>query len=344
MKISDRYQRLLARRAPSDDRRVLRFAESFEQEPGENTKYLLGAMRPVEAKYTQRLQEQGNRVQNQLRTGLKESYPGLEFQRQGSVSNLTHIKFYSDVDVLAIIDKFETLERPQIPDDPYLGVPEDDLLALRRACLSHLKTAFPTVSFDDAGATAIGMSEGSLACRVDVVPANWLNTNDYARTGLLQDRGVQVLIRDTMTRRANYPFRFNARIEDMDTRRRGTTRMFIRLLKTIRADLEEDEKATLEISSFDLCSVVYRMPGEYFAFALNQPLDLIRNLLLWMQSVIESQAVRDSLQVVDDTRDIFDAGGKLPAFHRVFNELCSVYDGAVKEHGSQSVLTEAHIR
>ncbi|MEQ8821807.1 MAG: hypothetical protein RLY93_16335 [Sumerlaeia bacterium] len=118
--------------------------------------------------------------------------------------------------------------------------------------------------------------------------------------------------------------------------------MFIRLLKTIKADLEEDEKVSLEVSSFDLCSVVYRMPDQYFVFALNQPLDLIRNLLLWMQSVIENKVLSDGLRVVDDTRVIFDKGSKLPSFHRIFNELCVVYDGALKEQGNRTLLSEAH--
>lgn len=186
------------------------------------------------------------------------------------------------------------------------------------------------------------MSGGSLACAVDVVPANWFDTVDYSRTRLKADRGVQVLDRKANERRKNFPFRFNARIEDCDKGRRGTTRMFIRLLKTIKADLEEDEKVSLEVSSFDLCSVVYRMPDQYFVFALNQPLDLIRNLLLWMQSVIENKVLSDGLRVVDDTRVIFDKGSKLPSFHRIFNELCVVYDGALKEQGNRTLLSEAH--
>lgn len=113
MTITDRYTRLLQRRAPSEDRIHEKFEESYERERGDHTRYILGAMRPVDAKYTKRLAEQGDRVENQLGKRLEAEYPTLEFRKQGSVSNDTHIRYFSDIDVLTIIDKFVTLERPQ---------------------------------------------------------------------------------------------------------------------------------------------------------------------------------------------------------------------------------------
>ncbi len=106
MSINNRYDNLLRRRASLEDRSLYYFSESFEKEKGEYTKYILGAMKPVEAKYTKRLIEQGDRVESQLAGRLDVEYSNLEFRRQGSVSNNTHIKYYSDVDVLVVIDKF----------------------------------------------------------------------------------------------------------------------------------------------------------------------------------------------------------------------------------------------
>jgi hypothetical protein len=343
--IAERYRRLLARRAPADDRSYRSFTESFEVAPGDSTRYLVGAMRALDAQYTARLTEQGTRVQDQLRSRSTDLYPDLDFERQGSVSNGTHIKFYSDVDVLVLIDKYVVLERPQVAPFPYKGVPEDDLIALRRHCLESLRSAFPKVDFDDTGSKAITMSGGSLACRVDVVPANWYDTVAYASSGQRYDRAVQVLDRDKRTRIKNQPFLFNHRIDSIDHVRRGVPRMLIRLLKTVKSDLEEETRSDLSISSFDLCSIVYRMPNEYFAAEVRRALESVRYLSLWMKHVIESDTTRNSLMVVDDTRMIFDSGSKLDAFHQVFNELCSIYAAAVREHGSSaSLLTEAHYR
>ena len=72
MPTKSKYERLLARRAPQDDRIQLNFSESFEGEYGDATRYLKGAMSPVDSRYTYRLMEQGERVENQLQKRLKD--------------------------------------------------------------------------------------------------------------------------------------------------------------------------------------------------------------------------------------------------------------------------------
>lgn len=302
-------------------------------------------MRPVDGKYTGRLVEQGNRVEAQLKDRITDDYPDVDFRRQGSVSNHTHIRYYSDVDVLVIIDKFFTLEPPQRPSIPYTGIPEDDLLVLRRKCVRELSKAFWAAEVDDGGANSISLSGGSLACKVDVVPSNWYHTNDYSCTGLECFKGIMILNKEEMKRKKNYPFLFNSRIDESDNKRNGVTRMLIRLLKTIRSDSEE-EKNPIDFSSFDICSVVYRMPDEYLGFRLTEPLDIIRNLLNWMSTVLDRESIRNTLMVVDDSRKIFDVSGKTVEFRKLFNDLKIVYDGAVKESlllNRSQLLTKAHI-
>jgi hypothetical protein len=342
MAIDARYHRLLARRAPDDDRYLGRYAESFETAPGTTTKYLLGAMRPVASRYTERLVAQGDRVEGQLSRRLAEFYPGICFRRQGSVSNLTHIRYFSDVDVLSLIDTYVVLEAPQIPAVPYRGVPEDDLLELRRRCVGALGAAFPAVELDDTGATAIKMlKSGSLECAVDVVPANWVNTNAYARTGRERDRAVEVLDRKAWQRRMNSPFVFNDRLEVRDVETRGVLRMLIRLLKTVKADLESDDSVVVKFSSFDICSVVYRFHGDS-GVSLDDPLGLIASALKWMFAVLDNPAVAADTLVVDESRRIFDEADKLDGFSRIVVELGSLWLAATKEQPSRVLLTEAH--
>lgn len=348
MNVADRYQRLLKRRAPDDDRVLKRFSESYEFQPGENTKYILGALKPIDAKYTARLEEQGNRVENQLTKRLASDYPGLEFKRQGSVSNRTHIKYYSDVDVLAIIDKYFTLERPQVPAFPYGGNPIEDLITLRADCVRELKKAFPEVEVDNAGAICISLSGGSLACKVDVVPSNWYNTNDYASSKLAHDRGIQVYNREEKQRKENRPFLYNHRIELSDTSRGGLTRMLIRLLKTVKADSEEEGKI-VDFSSFDICSVVYRMPDDLFRgpsntpLSVERPLDVVRNLLIWLGTTLSEESTKTSIKVVDDSRLIYDRPEKAKGALVLFNELNDIYKGADKEQQGKVLFTKSHL-
>lgn len=329
--ISKRYDNLLRRRAPAEDRLFIKFAEAYERESGEYTKYIIGACRPVDSKYTQRLSEQGDRVENQLQKRITDRYPAIEFRRQGSVSNNTHIKYYSDIDVLTIIDKFIELQHPQIPRYRYNGIPEDDLLILRRTCLAELSAAFPKATIDDSGATSISISGASLACKVDVVPSNWLNTNSYATSNLEYTRGIMVLNKREMTRKQNYPFLFNQRLGDLDSSKVGIPRMLIRLLKTIKADANDDG-LKIDFSSFDICSIVYRMPSGFYVYDLKTPLSMFRALILWLECVISDSSLQNSLLVIDESRKIFNDSSKNSEFRKLYEEAVELYNGALKEH------------
>jgi len=339
--IEKRYERLLKRRAPDDDRTFYRFDEAYEKVQGVYTKYILGALRPVNQKYTQKLIDQGDRIENQLKDGLKDEYPDVNFRRQGSVSNLTHIKYSSDVDVLVITDKFHSVENPQTITDPYKGNPNVDLLNLRNLCKKHLEGAFPAATVDDTGSTAVSINGGSLYCKVDVVSSNWFNSKDYVMYNQEIYRGVEVLNKNEMIRNKNFPFLFNYRIDMKDKQLNGTTRMLIRLLKTIRADSDENN-VSIDFSSFDICSIIYRYPESLLVSNIRSPLDIIRNLIIWMESIIFDTIKQNNLQVVDDSRKIFDKHNKIDEFKKLLSELKYIYDETCKENRF-GIITEAHL-
>jgi hypothetical protein len=307
-------------------------------------------LKPIDAKYTARLEEQGERVINQLTKRLALDYPLLEFRRQGSVSNKTHIRYYSDVDVLVIIDKYVTLtlEHPQKPAFPYTGNPIDDLTKLRADCVRELTGAFPKVEIDNSGSTCVSLSGGSLICKVDVVPSNWYDTNDYASSKLEHARGIQVFNREEKERKLNRPFLFNHRIDTNDKSRMGLTRMLIRLLKTVKADSEE-EGNTVDFSSFDICSIVYRMPDDLFKGASNtplsieKPLDVVRNLLMWLGTTLYEESIKTSVKVVDDSRLIYHSPEKAKGARILFDELHDIYTGAEKEQQGKGLFTKSHL-
>lgn len=305
MNLEQRYQNLLRRRVPTEDRQVRAFAESFEREQELSIRLLVGSLAPVDPRYTAMLVEQGDRVEEQLRRRIPDDHAGVEYRRQGSVSNNTHIRFSSDVDLLAVIGDFVTLEPPQVAAFPYQGNPANDLLQLRRSCVRHLDAAYPAATVDDSGSTAVWLKGGSLRCDVDVVPSNWYDTVAYERSQLERDRGIMVFNRDRGERIKNYPFLFNHRIEQRDREMGGLLRAQIRLLKTIAADLK-DAREGEPLSSFDICSVVYRMDPTQLLAIRTRPHQVGRNLLAWLLTVEGSQSLRNSLKVVDDSRLIFD--------------------------------------
>lgn len=344
MSTRTKYERLLSRRAPQDDRQMYNFSESFETQYGDATKYLIGAMAPVAPKYTQRLVEQGDRVENQLQSRMAEKYPQLEFRRQGSVSNNTHIKFHSDVDVLVIIDKFHTLEPPQQPPVPYRGNANQDLIDLRECCAEELGKAFHAATVDNAGSTCVTIEGGSLLCSVDAVPANWYNTLAWSQTRQEHDRGVQVYNREKRERVLNRPFLYNYRLETHDTPRMGVPRCLMRLLKNIKADHENsDLDEEVNFSSFDICSLIYRMPDDFVAGIRLQPLRLIYALLVWMANVLNTLSLKETLKVVDDSRLIFDTADKEGGMALLFEDLRLLYHQASQESSNRAIITEAHL-
>ncbi|MCM1546203.1 MAG: hypothetical protein NC033_04115 [Clostridiales bacterium] len=242
----------------------------------EVVRYLIGAMSPVSQNYTQQIVACRTRVKNVLRQmndGCYSDAP-LEFDYQGSVSNNTHIRRYSDVDLLTIIGKYETLEHPQKPAFPYKGVPEDDLNVLRQRCIDTIRKSMPSVHVDTQGAKSIAVTGGSLIVKVDVVPANWYNSNEYAKTQNKIYRGIQVYNAKTNKRILNYPFWFNDLLRQKDEATGGAFKRGVRMLKNIKVDTERKRNIKVALSSYGISSLLYSV-NNYRYFIGTSPLKLL---------------------------------------------------------------------
>ena len=78
-------------------------SKSFSQKQyGSSITYVLEAMRPISEAYTQNTYKACERIQGHIKPGLKEQGINVSFDFQGSVLTDTHIKVYSDVDMLLI--------------------------------------------------------------------------------------------------------------------------------------------------------------------------------------------------------------------------------------------------
>jgi hypothetical protein len=115
---------------------------------------------------------------------VRGSWLPVIFDHQGSVTNDTHIKLHSDIDLRVITDKYVDLQPPLTPTVPYPGKPLTDLLAIRTTAIDSLGRAFPAAEVDDTKSRCVSISGGSLSRKVDVVACHWLHTQDYERTRL----------------------------------------------------------------------------------------------------------------------------------------------------------------
>ncbi|TMU85862.1 hypothetical protein FGG79_11740 [Bacillus sp. BHET2] len=279
------------------------FIESYEYiSEGSSIKYVLGAMKAVDKKSTDITLGEGERIKNQL-DSLKDKGFDVEYKYQGSVTNNTHIRAHSDIDILTIHKSFVTLESPLKPSLPYQGNPVNDLCDLREASFAILKKAFPAADVDNAGAKSIGIQGGSLRRKVDVVPSNWYDTIKYRETRLDYYRGVMVLNYKEKTTLSNTPFYHNKLLDDKDTSAAANFKKIVRLLKTLKADSEHK----INLSSYDIAALMYHMEDKSYWYS-NTPLKLLENSLFFLKRIYEQDVYRNSLLVPDGSRGIFQKG------------------------------------
>lgn len=72
--------------------------------------YIRVAMKGVEPEYTQKSIDAGERVKDHLSKKLSD----ITFKYQGSVMTNTHIKGYSDIDLLTISEKFYSYDATKV--------------------------------------------------------------------------------------------------------------------------------------------------------------------------------------------------------------------------------------
>lgn len=330
---------LRARRNP--EQRQLQEAYSQVQEDA-SVQYLVGAMQPVEAGYTQNTLAEADRVFNQVYQGLWRNGLSAEKGYQGSVTKNTHILAHSDIDLLVVEQRFEDWQRPQVPPSPYAGDPLADLQQLRAITTSTLRSAFYAATVDDKPTKCVRISGGSLTRTVDVVPCNWWRTNDYAQSGNEVYRGIGILDISVPERQWDQPFIHGALLEAKDQRTAGNTKALVRLLKSLKYDSE----GRCDMSSYDIESVVYSMPDSKMAWSIGDEILLAVACKDWLVTLESDATLRNSLDVPDGKRKIFTTGKatlvQLTSLRRELQGLLEEIENSLRQSARR--LNEAKVR
>jgi hypothetical protein len=293
--------------------------EAYDSLPEEDPiKYAVGAMEAVPDRYTEKTLDEGNRVKAQLENGLSTQEHLPEFEYQGSVTNGTHIKFYSDIDLLVLHTHFFTVEPPGQPENLYEGDPIAELTRVRASCSSILRSAFPKASVDDSPGKAIALAGGSLSRKVEVIVSHWWNTVEYQRTGLWYQRGVRVFDSRSNRRIKNRPFLHNEKIGKRDELLSGSLRRVARLLKSLKYDAD----TPVDISSYDITSLAYRMPEEMMYIEPGFELTLVENAARFLATILDRPDLRGALKVPNEMRPIFGSeGASVEGLRQLYREI-----------------------
>lgn len=262
----------------------------------ESVRYALISMQEIDPKYTANTINEAKRVINQL---SKELHADTGYRYQGSVSNNTHIKGRSDIDVLTLCHEFITLEPPQKASSLYKGDVIVTLKTMKKTAITTLRSAFPTATVEN-NAKSIKITGGSLRRDIDVVPSNWYDSNRYSQTSNEVYRGIQILDSVNDSRVCNYPFLHNALIDQKDRACNGGLRKAIRLMKTLKYESELDGP-----SSYDICALAYNMDSSLLLTSYQQDLAIVYNCFVYCSGLMLDKTMRDSLKVPNETRKVF---------------------------------------
>jgi len=301
-----KLQKLRERKAPKDDIMQL-FSKAEKASTGnESYEWLVEATEPIDPKYTNETFNQGERIRKQLEEVLDSKY-SCEFEYQGSVTNDTHVRFHSDIDLLLLHGVYTTYPTGHPIENPVTDeIVCNALVDLRSASTKILRARFPTAKVDDTKSKAVVVSGGSLTRDVDVVICNWWNTQEYLANRILANRGIKVLdISTPQTRIANKPFLHNWHLNSKDDVVGGGLRKAIRLLKNLKYD--KDPEAV--ISSYDIAALVWNMEPQDLNVRPGSYLQLAKNISLFMNRLTKDTVFRDSLKVPNGTRKVFGSDG-----------------------------------
>jgi len=263
--------------------------------------YAIGAMQPIDSDYTKKSIEERSRVEKQLSDGYVTAGLGVDFDYQGSVTNNTHIRAHSDLDLLAVERRFYVLQPPNVPAYPYKGDAVADLREIRKNAASILKTSYPKALVDESGSKAITISGGSLSRKIDVIPSAWWHTVEYVRDSHKYWIGIEILDNDKSLRITNKPFLHNKRIDERDTLANGGLRKLVRLLKSLKYDSDN----RIDISSYDIVGIVYNMPDNLLISQVGFDLVLVKNCQAFLHFLIQDQAFRGAMETPNKMRKVF---------------------------------------
>lgn len=300
--------------------------EVYERLVGEDTsvRYAVGAMQPIDPAYTQKTIEERTRVENQLAEGFRAAGLYVGFDYQGSVTNDTHIRVYSDVDLLTVEQRSYGIEPPNPPIPAYNGDPTRDLREIRSKTIGILRPAFPAATVDQSKGKCVSISGGSLKRKIDLVACELWHTVEYVKSQQKHWLGIRVLDNDSGGRVPNKPFLHNKRIDELDFETRGGLRKVIRLFKS----LKYDEQNTISVSSYDLASIAYNVFPNWLKVLSGQDLLLVSQARDFLGYLVSNAEYRNLLEVPNKMRKVFGAGG---ATENGLKQLYSAMNTLVKE-------------
>lgn len=302
--------------------------------------FIRTAMNGVDPEYTRRSMEAGEKVKEHLRSVLVD----VTYEYQGSVMTDTHIRGYSDIDLLTIAGgfyswdsggvkqilenhdrrkAFSTAEISKLEYEDnlssYAGNSLSDLQGIRLTSEKKMQETY--IECDVSSPKAIKIKNRNLNREVDIVVANWYDDVTSIINNKGEYRGIQVYNKHEHKKGpANYPFLSIARINEKSALTYGRLKKMIRFLKNCKGA----SQSNIQLSSFDINAICYDIDISKYKTSPFQY--LVIGLYMQLKKISEDTAYADRLLSVDGREFIFRFNSeKKQSLRQLLVEVESVY-------------------
>lgn len=306
--------------------------------------YIKRAMQGVEPVYTANTFAAGDKV----KLHLKNAYPNLDYKYQGSVPSNTHIRGYSDIDLVQIGGGFyahddrsnfvSEYQKPNLSYDqkirlnevingvPYLGNTNEDLKKIRLNAEDILTKAYKEVNILKGKSIEVNLTSPNRV--VDVVTASWYKSVDAVVSANDYEKGIQIYDKAKNQRlKADFPFLKIHLLKEKDSQVTGRLKKMVRFLKTLKAD----SNVEIDFSSFDISSICYNIEKvKYYDKSYDE---LVHVLFHELTKIASELVYRNTIKSIDNTEYIFrDSPEKIVQLKLMLEELNTVNSDLIKDN------------
>lgn len=259
--------------------------------------FILEAMCEVDASYTNKTKEAGNRVREILKRAVD-----CDFRYQGSVMTGTHIKGASDIDLLCLGQRsmINEEDRPR----------RDRILCCQK--LSGLGY------YVIRGAKSLKVSVPSYSVKVDVVNGTWNTFHEPEAC-----RIVKIYNADSQSmEKGDYPFISIERINSRSADTQGRLKRMIRFLK----NLKEDADVPIKLSSFEINAICYDVdPNLYYACSYIQLVDVITRQI-WNKFIANNALPQIIKSVTEEDYPFRDNPSSIGEVKKLYDDLFPIWN------------------
>lgn len=281
--------------------------------------FVYQSMKSVGQEYTDKTIQAGSMVKQHLKTGLID----VDYEYQGSVMTNTHIKGYSDIDLVCISSKFYTYTRMQVQNylqdyslrsklnetaikrleaentgSSYAGNSIEDLKKIRLDSEAILLRQYDKCSITHP--KAIKITNQNLRRDVDIVTAGWYDDVRAIINGKGNYRGIALYNKATNSQEnPDYPFTCIQLINDRGTYTGQRLKKMIRFLKNVRSFSDRN----IDLSSFIINAICYNISTVAYLNATENT--LVDILHAELHKICTDRSYADDIVSVDGREYIY---------------------------------------